>query len=79
MPDAGSTKQIEEIIDTLASKLYFHGHPINRQEARKELGLKVVETVPEELEALIWKLYEDFEIEMDNRAIYDPMGQIYSR
>jgi hypothetical protein len=79
MPDAGSTKQIEEIIDTLASKLYFHGHPINRQEARKELGLKVVETVPEELEALIWKLYEDFEIEMDNRAIYDPMGQIYSK
>jgi hypothetical protein len=79
MPDAGSTKQIEEIIDTLASKLYFHGHPINRQEARKELGLKVVETVPEQLEALIWKLYEDFEIEMENRTIYDPMGQIYSQ
>ncbi len=79
MPDAGSTKQIEEIIDTLASKLYFHGHPINRLEARKELGLKVVETVPDELETLIWKLYEDFEAELENRAIYDPMGQIFSK
>jgi hypothetical protein len=79
MPDSGSTKQIEEIIDTLASKLYFHGHPINRLEARKELGLKVVETVPAELETLIWKLYEDFETELENRAIYDPMGLIFSK
>jgi hypothetical protein len=79
MPDAGSTKQIEEIIDTLASKLYFHGHPINRQEARKELGLKVLEKVPEELETAMWKLYEDFEVEMENRTIFDPMSAIYTK
>ena len=79
MPDSGSTKKIEEIIDTLASKLYFHGHPINRQEARKELGLKGLETVPEDLETLIWKLYEDFEVDLENRKIYDPMSQIYSQ
>jgi hypothetical protein len=31
-------------------RLYFHGHPINRQEARRELKLKVVENPPAALE-----------------------------
>jgi hypothetical protein len=31
---------ITEIADNLTSKLYFHGHPINRAEA-ESLGLKV--------------------------------------
>jgi len=33
---------INEIIENMASKLYFHGHAINRVEARDELKLKVV-------------------------------------
>src|SRR5713226_8855212 len=49
---------IQEIIDMMASKLYFHGHPINRKEAREELHLAVVENVPPELETEMWKLYQ---------------------
>ena len=54
-----SKHEMDEIIETLASKLYFHGHPINRKEAREELKLKVAEKVPPELEAAMWKLYEE--------------------
>jgi hypothetical protein len=32
---------ISEVVENLASKLYFHGHPINRREARDDLKLKV--------------------------------------
>jgi hypothetical protein len=69
--------KIEEIIETMASKLYFHGHPINRKEAREELGLKVTENVPPELETAMWQLYEDYEAEMKNREIFDPLSEIF--
>lgn len=69
--------KIDEIIETMASKLYFHGHPINRHEARVELGLKVKEKVAPELETAIWSLYEDFEKEMQNRVPFDPMNEIF--
>jgi len=71
-----SAHKIDEIIETMASKLYFHGHPINRREAREELGLKVKEKVEPELETAMWQLYEDFEAEMQNRVPFDPMSEI---
>ncbi|EQD40946.1 hypothetical protein B2A_10860, partial [mine drainage metagenome] len=71
--------QIEDIVENLASKLYFHGHPINRVEARRELKLKVPENLPAQLETAMWKLYEDFEAEFENRVMFDPMGQIYTK
>jgi hypothetical protein len=73
----GETHKIDEIIEMMASKLYFHGHPINRVEAREELGLKVMDNVPPELETAIWQLYLDFEEEFENRKIFDPMADIY--
>lgn len=70
--------KIDEIIEMMASKLYFHGHPINRIEARQELGLKVQENTPPELETLIWELYLDFEKESNNREAFDPISAIYA-
>jgi hypothetical protein len=67
---------IDEIIDNLASKLYFHGHPINRKEARDELKLNVLENPSPELETAIWNLYEDFEKEFENRIPFDPLGAV---
>ena len=37
---------LDEIIENLTSKLYFHGHPINRHEAKDELKLKVNVDLP---------------------------------
>ncbi len=54
---------IEGIIDSLTSKLYYHGHPINRSEAA-ELGLKAAPDVDDGLEDLMWELYLDYERDM---------------
>jgi len=60
---------IDGIVDNLTSKLFFHGHPINRREAR-ELGLTKVEDASTELEPLIWSLYEEYEKELSmNKAL----------
>jgi hypothetical protein len=69
---------IDEIIENLASKLYFHGHPINRKEAREELQLNVMENPAPELETAIWELYKDFEEQLENRIPFDPLGAIFN-
>lgn len=55
--------KITEIVESLTSKFYFHGHPINRNEARDVLGLKIGNQ-DEALENTIWQLYEEYEQEM---------------
>ena len=65
-----SERDIEEIIENMASKLYFHGHPINRNEARKELRLKVLEKPSLELEGAMWSLYKEFELEFRTKNFF---------
>lgn len=67
---------INEIIETMASKLFFHGHPINRKEAREELRLKVIQSPPPELETAMWNLYLDFEEDFQNRSVFYPAGDL---
>lgn len=71
MDKTAQEHKIREIADNLNSKLYFHGHPINRTEARDQLGLLVRETTPE-LESAMWKLYESYESEMELEKAFDP-------
>jgi hypothetical protein len=75
--DKDKDHTLDGIIEALASKLYFHGHPINRVEAR-ELGLKVIENPGKELERAMWDLFVDFEIEMELRQSFDPMGELFA-
>ncbi len=67
---------IEDIIENMASKLYFHGHPINRKEAKEDLRLKVNLKLPGALESLMWTLYKDFEEEFQNQSIFAPAGDL---
>lgn len=69
---------INEIIENMASKLYFHGHPINRIEAKNELKLKVKTDISENLEKKIWELYEDFEREFENLKTFDPSIDLFN-
>jgi hypothetical protein len=62
---------IEEIVETLTAKLFFHGHPINRKEA-KQLNLKV-NNPPKEVEDLMWQLYEEYEREMEIKNPFNPV------
>jgi Serine dehydrogenase proteinase len=73
---AGQDHVIDEIVENMASKLYFHGHPINRQEAKSDLGLKVVSDLSPHLESLIWNLYLDFENEFQNQTVFFPPGDL---
>ena len=50
--------EIEQIIDNLKSNLFFHGHPINRDEAERDLALKVI-VADAELESAMWDLYRN--------------------
>ncbi len=67
---------INEIVENMASRLYFHGHPINRQEARNDIGLKVAPNPSPELEAAIWDLYKEYEVEFENLSVFNPMGDL---
>lgn len=75
MPDS-EEHTIEEIIENMASKLYFHGHPINRKEAKEDLRLKVKLDLPPALETAMWDLYQDFETEFENQSIFFPAGDL---
>lgn len=63
------TLKIHKIADELNSKFYFHGHPINRVEAR-ELGLPVLDA-GSALEKAMWDLYKDYENEMELEKIFN--------
>lgn len=78
MTEDKSKHEIDETIETLASKLYFHGHPINRKEAKDELRLKVTHPDPV-LESIMWELYLNFERDLHNRDVFDPMAEIYNQ
>lgn len=69
--------RIEEIVDHLTAKLFFHGHPINRKEA-KDLGLKIHEP-DSELENMMWKLFEEYENEMELKSAFNPPELLNSR
>lgn len=73
MSNAKDQHQIQEIVDNLTSKLYFHGHPINRVEAEKNIGIQTVKHPDAELEKAIWDLYIQYETEMLLESPFNPV------
>lgn len=69
---------IDELVENMTSKLYFHGHPINRKEASQDLKLKVCPNPSQDLEGLMWELYRSFEDDFDNTRPFFPSGQLFS-
>jgi hypothetical protein len=74
-----SERDIEDIVENLASKLYFHGHPINRTEAKDELRLDVARDVSPELEVAMWDLYADYAQDFRNREPFQPFVDLYGQ
>jgi hypothetical protein len=70
--------EIHEIIKTLTSELYYHGHPINRVEARRDLGLTFVNDATPEVEAAMWDLYEAYATEMRLEERFSPIQEAYA-
>lgn len=64
---------ITELIKKLTAELYYHGHPINRREARDELGLLFVEDATPTVETSMWELYEAFDVDMHLNEEFAPL------
>ncbi len=63
--------KIDELVDKLTSKLYYHGHPINRTEAKEEVGLSTIEMPSPDVEEMMWNLFSDYENEMEMEVAFD--------
>ncbi len=73
MNKAQEQHEIDEIVNNLTSKLYYHGHPINRREAKDQIGLKNVVFADPKLENLMWDLYLEYEREIKAEEPFDPL------
>lgn len=70
---------IDEIVENMTSKLFFHGHPINRREAADDLDLKICSAPSPELETAMWELYLDYESELKNNIQHEPAPALLSK
>jgi hypothetical protein len=64
---------ITEVIKKLSAELYYHGHPINRREAREDLGLSFVHDATPAVADRMWELYEAFDAEMRLNVAFNPL------
>jgi hypothetical protein len=69
--------RIGTIIDVLTEKMYSHGHAIGRREAT-ELGLPV-DRPDDNLETLIWSLYQEYEALLQLNEPIDPEELLTSK
>lgn len=75
--EPASEQTVAVIVETLAEKVYVHGHAIGFREA-EELGLPVVKA-ESALDLAMWSLLTDFEAEMKLLEPLDPIDAISSR
>lgn len=68
--------KVQNIIDHLTEKLYAHHHMITRREAIEEIGLPVI-IADDELNYLLWTLYEDIAAELKLAEPFNP-GEVLS-
>jgi len=69
---------VSNIVENLTSKSFFHGHPINRTEAREQVGLTTLEDPTDAVERAMWRLYLEYEKEMQMESPFDPGSEFLS-
>lgn len=69
-----STLKMRKIAKTLSQSYYHHSYALGRSEVKK-LGLNVINP-DEELENLLWKIWEDFSLEMKTNKGFDILEEI---
>lgn len=74
-----SDQQIVEIVERLTSQLYFHGHPIGRNEARDQIELPFVNDATSQEEDLMWGLYEAFDVDMELSRPFNVLAEALSQ
>ncbi len=71
MKQPEDSHKIKEIVDSLTSKLFYHGHPINRREATEQVGLPHVIDAGD-IEDQMWNLYLEYEREIRMEEPFQP-------
>lgn len=66
---------IEQLIDNLKSNLFYHGHPINRKEAKDDLNLKAEEPTTA-VESLMWELYLEYEKDLKLKEPFNVLREM---
>jgi hypothetical protein len=64
--------KVKAISDSLNKSFYHHGYPVGRSEA-KSIGLPIIETPPDNLENLMWNVWEDMQKDMKCDAPFNPL------
>jgi hypothetical protein len=68
--------QAKAITEALNRSFYHHGYPLGRREA-KEIGLPISDP-DANLESLIWRVWQDFENDMEIRKPFNPTEVVFS-
>lgn len=71
MDPADNAHRVSTIVENLTSKSFFHGHPINRDEARDQVGLTTLEDPTSAVQKAMWRLYLEYEKEIKMDSPFD--------
>lgn len=71
MDPADNAHRVSTIVENLTSKSFFHGHPINRTEARDQVGLTTLEDPSAAVQKAMWRLYLEYEKEIKMDCPFD--------
>ncbi len=66
-----TSEQAQNIVDYLTEKLYAHNYMIARREAKEEIGLPII-YADDELNKLMWSLYDDIATELKLSEPFNP-------
>lgn len=78
MDPTDNAHRVSNIVENLTSKSFFHGHPINRIEARDQVGLTTLEDPTEAVQRAMWRLYLEYEKEMQMDSPFDVASEFMS-
>ncbi len=72
MKKSSDSHKIQDIVESMTSKLFYHGHPISRVEAKEQIGMETVVHADQTEEDLIWKLYLEYEKQLNLLSPFNP-------
>ena len=78
MDPSDNAHRVANIVENLTSKSFYHSHPINRTEARDQVGLTTLEEPTAAVQRAMWRLYLEYEKEMQMDSPFDAASEFMS-
>lgn len=75
MDPTDNAHRVSTIVENLTSKSFYHGHPINRDEARDQVGLTTLENPTLAVQKAMWRLYLEYEKELKMDCPFDVVSE----